>query len=76
LGEAFLDALLIDFTERGVEAINRVRDDDPGAYLRIIASLLPKEVTAENGEPLLQNVTITFVNAEAKRSGVPSIRAA
>lgn len=26
LGEAFLDALLADFTERGVEAINRVRE--------------------------------------------------
>lgn len=76
LGEAFLDAVLDDFAEHGMDAIRRVCEDDPGAYLRIIASLLPREVTAENGEPLFQNVTITFVNADAKKSGVPSIRAA
>jgi len=76
LGEAFLDALLADFIEHGIDAIDRVRESDPGAYIRIIASLLPREVNAENGEPLFQNVTITFVGADATKSRVPSIRAA
>ncbi len=75
LGEAFLDALLADFTERGVEAINRVREHDPGAYLRIIASLIPREVVGADAAPLFENVAVTFVNANATKSGLPLINA-
>ena len=47
LGEAFLEALLEDFTEHGVAAIVKVRDEKPDQYLKVVASILPKEIQAE-----------------------------
>lgn len=44
LGEAFLDALHNDFEEHGVAAIEIVRAEKPDQYLKVIASLLPKEM--------------------------------
>lgn len=36
--------LYADFAEHGTEAIARVREEKPDQYLKVIASLLPKEV--------------------------------
>ena len=44
LGEAFVAALLNDWEENGVEAIAKVRAEKPDAYLKVIASILPKEL--------------------------------
>jgi hypothetical protein len=44
LGEAFLEALHNDFKEHGVEAIRKVRADRPHEYLKVVASILPKDV--------------------------------
>jgi hypothetical protein len=44
LGEAFIEALHDDFTEHGVAAIQTVRSEKPDQYLKVIASLLPKEM--------------------------------
>lgn len=44
LGEAFLDALQADFAEHGVAAIQKVRTDRPHEYLKVVASILPKEL--------------------------------
>lgn len=44
LGEAFVRALYEDFEKHGVAAVERVRDEKPGQYLKVIASLLPKEI--------------------------------
>jgi len=43
LGEAFLQALHEDFEEHGVAAVQRVRAEKPDQYLKVIASLMPKE---------------------------------
>lgn len=51
LGEAFTQALLADFEREGMAAIERTREEDPGAYLRVIASVVPKELKIE-AEPL------------------------
>ena len=51
LGEAFTDALYADFQTHGIEAITKVRDNDPSTYVRVIAGLLPKEVKIEQ-QPL------------------------
>lgn len=68
LGESFLDAMLVSFTEQtaegkpaGIEAIRRTRDADPAVYTRVIASLLPKEITGADGEQLIAGIQITFV---------------
>ncbi|CAB4157790.1 hypothetical protein UFOVP679_45 [uncultured Caudovirales phage] len=44
LGEAFLEALHDDFNTHGVAAIVQVREEKPDQYLKVIASILPKEL--------------------------------
>jgi hypothetical protein len=44
LGEAFISALQADFKEHGDEAIRRTREEKPAEYVKVLASLLPKEV--------------------------------
>lgn len=44
LGEEFIKALADDFDQHGTDAIARVREDRPQDYLKVIASLLPKEI--------------------------------
>ena len=44
LGEEFLAELYNDFEANGKAAIERVREEDPAAYLRVIVSVLPKEL--------------------------------
>jgi hypothetical protein len=40
----FVEALTDDFAQRGIEAIERVRTEDPASYLRIIAQILPRDM--------------------------------
>lgn len=47
LGEAFVKALHDDFQEHGVETIQKVRLEKPDAYVKVVASLLPKEFKIE-----------------------------
>jgi hypothetical protein len=44
LGEVFLEALRDDFVEHGVAAIAKVRDEKPDQYLKVIASILPRDL--------------------------------
>lgn len=44
LGEAFLEAMHADFEQHGTEVIARVRDEKPDQYLKVIASILPKDL--------------------------------
>jgi len=44
LGEDFIAALHNDFTEHGVSVIQRVREERPQDYMKVVASLLPKDV--------------------------------
>jgi hypothetical protein len=44
LGEAFIAALAEDFAEHGPAVIERVRIEKPEAYLKVIASLLPRDL--------------------------------
>ena len=44
LGEDFVAALQADFMENGAATIEKVRDERPQDYLKVIASILPKEV--------------------------------
>jgi len=60
LGEAFLLALQKDFEQHGEETIATVRDKKPDQYLKVVASILPKEL--ELSEDTVQN----FVNVVFK----------
>lgn len=44
LGEAFIEAMHADFKEHGVAAIEAVRAEKPDQYLKVIASILPKDL--------------------------------
>jgi hypothetical protein len=44
LGEDFIQALAEDFARHGPAVIERVRKEKPDAYLKVVASLLPKDV--------------------------------
>lgn len=48
LGEAFVAALQDDFKEHGVQAISKVREERPDQYLRVIASILPKDLNVNH----------------------------
>lgn len=50
LGEMFLAALHDDFEQNGIAAIVKVREEKPDQYLKVIASLLPKELTLNFGD--------------------------
>ena len=53
------------FNEKGTETIETVRVNDPSTYVKVIASMLPKEVTGEDGAPLRADVTVRFVKPNA-----------
>lgn len=44
LGEAFIEAMHDDFLEHGKVVIATVRAEKPDQYLKVIASILPKEL--------------------------------
>ena len=44
LTREFWNALADDFVEHGKKAIALVRQEDPSAYLRVCASVIPKEI--------------------------------
>jgi hypothetical protein len=50
LGEAFLEAMHNDFQQHGVEVIQKVRIEKPDQYLKVIASILPKELNVNVNE--------------------------
>jgi len=54
----FVDALRKDFKKHGAKAINALQKESPGEYLRVIASILPKDISIE------QDVTHTVINAQ------------
>lgn len=56
LTEDFLKALAADFVTHGVGAISKMRDEKAVDYIKVIASVIPKELTGEDGAPLVINV--------------------
>ena len=60
LGEAFLQAMQQSFAKHGEETIETVRVEKPDQYLKVVASILPKE--HELSEETVKN----FVNVVFK----------
>lgn len=50
LGETFLADMLADWEEHGPETIQMVRIERPDAYLKVVASILPKELNVNVNE--------------------------
>lgn len=49
LGGSFLGAVQADFARHGVNVIARIREEKPEAYLKLVASVLPKDLSAATG---------------------------
>lgn len=47
LGEQFIEALYENWRANGAEALEKVRIEDPAAYLKVIVSVLPKMLHVE-----------------------------
>jgi hypothetical protein len=52
LSEAFVADLYLDWNQNGVAAIARVRQERPWDYVRIVASLVPKQLDVAQSESL------------------------
>jgi hypothetical protein len=52
LSEAVICALLRDFREHGQRAIAKVRETQPGVYLKVLALLVPREHKVEHKSAL------------------------
>jgi Family of unknown function (DUF5681) len=52
LSEEVICALLRDFREHGQKAIAKVRREQPGVYLRVLALLCPREHQVQHSSPL------------------------
>ena len=60
LTERFLDTIADDFAEHGAEAIAKVRTDDPATYLKIVGSLVPRELIMQREQaPPINSTVIT-----------------
>lgn len=44
LGEQFIEDLYADWQAHGVDTLARVRDEKPDQYLKVVASILPKDL--------------------------------
>jgi len=49
LGGAFADAVQADFEAHGAAVVARIREEKPESYLKIVASILPKDLGAAGG---------------------------
>jgi hypothetical protein len=52
LTEAVICALLRDFSKHGEKAIAKVRRDQPGVWLKVIAMLVPREHKVQHSNPI------------------------
>ena len=50
LGEAFLDDFYADWKEHGAKTIGAMRQERPAEYVKVAASLLPKELIVKRPE--------------------------
>ena len=68
----FVAALASDFAEHGADAISALRQRDPNAYLRICASVLPREAAASDPlESLTDEQLAARIGAIADRASAP-----
>ena len=67
LGEAFIKDLAEHWKTNGPEALAKTLEKDPGAYVRVVASLLPKDVNLDVSDDLAAVLSAI----DGKTRGVP-----
>ena len=74
LSQSFLTDLAIHWQNEGGDILKRVTEDDPATVLRVIASLVPRELALklEAGDMALGGVTINLVPLENEIKDIES----
>jgi hypothetical protein len=67
LAESFIRALAESFQQYGPETLERVRQDDPATYLRLVAYLLPKEIKIQPDQQELSSLTAEELQDEIQQ---------
>jgi hypothetical protein len=67
LGEAFLSDLAASWQRHGPQALERCALEEPGQYLRVVASLMPKELDLS----VNHHVQVEAILADFRGIGVP-----
>src|SRR5215510_14238943 len=52
LNQEFIQALLVHFRQHGKKAIEKAAGEQPAAYLKILAFLVPREMKIEHTDPV------------------------
>jgi hypothetical protein len=64
LTEVFMSAIADDFAQHGMDALARVRNSDPVAYLKIVAAMVPPELALKRElEPTIDYAELTYEEA-------------
>lgn len=73
LGEAFISAMHDDFVQHGPQVIETVRIEKPDQYLKVVASILPKELNIKTDafDGLTDEQLSALVVAARSALGVP-----
>lgn len=62
--ELFFQDMLMEWQEGGKEAIAKVRLEDPATFLRVAASIPPKEFSLNEGESTLERILEQYSTGE------------
>ncbi len=65
--EEFLRVLAADFKKHGKSVIERVREESPDVYLRLVAQLVPKDLDVKHSGDVTVSV-IQYVDTDAGES--------
>lgn len=57
ISKTFLKALKEDFDEHGVQAIAEMREKDTSSYIKVVASLIPKEMNLNIRESVFEQLS-------------------
>lgn len=73
--EAFIADFLADWEKHGAKALRNARRDDPSGYLRVAASILPKELNITDDQNQLDRILESLSDQEL-HSVITSLAAA
>lgn len=61
-----MSALTKDFEEHGAAAVAKVRDEKPADYLRVVASVIPKDIHLGLADPPFADLTDDQLDANIR----------
>jgi len=60
LSQKFIDDLYKDWSKNGTAILKEVKEMDPVAYARIVASMVPKDIDVTMDGDINSNISVTF----------------